>query len=391
MVPVTLIVPVLKPLIADRFGASTFATHSFMWVNTLGAMAAAPLLALLSDRGKGRGRIVMVALLLDGALLFGMALVPSLGLLLFLRAVEGACHLLALSAMMAAAADSAAATQRGRMMGVVGSCMMLGTAAGTRLGGVVWQVWPGRSFEVAALVAVAAAFFAWGVVPEGAARRGGRRLRDALTLLGERRGLLIAYSYTFIDRFCVGVIISSLVLFLGSIHELQPEAISKLLVLFLGPFALLIYPAGRLVDRIGFTLPLVVGSAAFGVLFASYGFAPVGWLPAVMVVSGVVSSIMFAPTLSLCAALTPTGGRGSAYAGFNLAGSLGFVCGPLVAGAVCGGLQATIGPAAAFRVAFVVAGASQLVCAAVTLPRLVRVQRELRVGKPSGQAEAARV
>ena len=44
------------------------------------------------------------------------------------------------------------------------------------------------------------------------------------------------------------MIITSFGLFLGAAHNTSPEGISQLLVMFLLPFAVCVYPAGRVVD-----------------------------------------------------------------------------------------------------------------------------------------------
>lgn len=385
MIPVTLIVPVLKELILDRFETTAFWTHSFMSVNMIGAILAVPLIAMLSDRFASRRRTVAIALVLDAAMFWAMSLAPSLAALLAFRALEGAFHILALSTLMAGAADAARPGSRGRMMGLVGACLMVGTACGTRIGGVVWSTWPGLSFEVAAAVALAAAGLAAILVPATPRRTRRSRVAEGLALLRQDRRLWIPYVYTFIDRFCVGVVISSYVLFLALAHEIGPESRSRLLVLFLGPFALLVYPAGRLVDRIGSPFPLVFGSLAFGLLFASYGWIPRDWLAVAMLASGVASALMFAPTLSVCAELAPDGRRGAAFAGFNAAGAFGFVCGPLVAGTVCHLLSGPLGTVAAYRAAFVTAGAAEAFCALVTLPWLLRLRKagSIDVGNPA--------
>lgn len=375
MLPVTLIVPVLKELLADRYAASPFWTHGFMSINLVGAILAAPLTAWGCDRAASRARLIFIALLLNAAAFQAMAWAGRLDLLLLFRALEGVFHSLALTALMAMAADHAPPQFRGRAMGLVGACMMFGTAAGTRLGGWIGQQWPGGSFSAAALLAFWAALFVAAFVPETPQRGPARRLRDSLQILRRRPALAVPFAYTFIDRFCVGVIISSLVLFLATAHGISPDGRGKLLAMFLVPFALLVYPAGRLVDRIGSTLPLAGGSAAFGLLFATYGFTPTAWLPAVMVISGVFSALMFAPTLSLCADLSPTPQRGAAFAGFNAFGSLGFLCGPLVAGALHALFGARLGEANTYRLVFLVAGALQVLCVAVTLPRLLRLAR----------------
>ncbi len=375
MLPVTLLVPVLKELLADRFSASTFWTHSFMSVNMIGAIAVLPLFASVADRTGSRRRLIGMALLLEALLFLAMSRAPSLAVILGLRALEGAAHMLALSTLMAVAADAAAPSARGRMMGVIGCCMMLGTALGTRLGGIVWRSAPGWTFEVAAGIAGAAALAAMLTVPRTTRSTAPGTLRDAVSLFRRHRELFIPGVYTFIDRFCVGLVISTFVLFLGTCHGVDPEGRSRLLAMFLVPFALLVYPAGRLVDRIGGTIPLVFGSGMFGLLFACYGFIPMRLLPVAMVASGVLSAMMFAPTLSLCADLAPPGRRGAAFAGFNAAGSLGFICGPLIGGAICQALADSIGTTGAYQAAFVVAGMAEVVCALVTVRWILKLQR----------------
>ena len=128
-------------------------------------------------------------------------------------------------------------------------------------------------------------------------------------------------------------------------------------------------------DRISAVFPLAGGSMLFGLLFAGYGFIPIAWMPAAMVASGVFSAMMLAPTLSMCAELSPLNQRGAAYAGFNAAGSLSFICGPLVGGLLGALLSGSLGITGAHRVAFVVGGVAEFTCAPATLPLLLRLQR----------------
>ena len=84
---------------------------------------------------------------------------------------------------------------------------------------------------------------------------------------------------------------------------------------------------------------------------------------------------MFAPNLALCADLAPPGQRGAVYAGFQAAGSLGFVLGPLLAGGAFKVLSAHRPVEAAYRMTFVAAGATEVLCAAITLPMLLGLRR----------------
>jgi len=375
MLPVTMLVPVLKELVADRFGASSFWTHAFMSVNMIGAIIAAPFGGILADRVRKRKLVLITALVADAALLSSMIWAPSLPMLLTIRFLEGSAHILALTAAMAIAADWATDRTRGRMMGVVGSSMMLGTAIGAPLGGHLGQTGPLWVLKLGACVALTAAVFAYFAVPEAPHRKRADRKCGALKLVRRGRSLLVPYAYAFIDRFCVGLIVSTFVLYLADHFAMSPAERGGLLAMFLLPFALLCYPIGRLTDRVGRTLPMCLGSIGFGVVYALYGVFPASALPTVMVLSGILSAIMFAPNLAMCADLASSDERATAYAGFNVAGSLGFICGPLAGGLMLQLLSARLDELSAYQCAFVVGGLSEVLCAVVTLPFLIKLRR----------------
>lgn len=120
---------------------------------------------------------------------------------------------------------------------------------------------------------------------------------------------------------------------------------------------------------------MAIGSIAFGLVFATYGL----WLPeqlvAIMVLSGVLSAVMFAPKLALCADLAPKGGSTTAFAGFNMAGSLGFLCGPIAAGVLCMMLLPLLGDGNGYRLVPAISGGTEVVCALATLPLLLRLRQ----------------
>lgn len=376
MLPVTMLVPALKELVAVRYGASAFWTHSFMSINMIGAILAAPLISRTTDSGHHRRRIAALALAADAVLLSLMGFAPNLATLLAIRFVEGAAHILAISTLMAVASSWSDPGRRGRTMGIVGGLMMFGTATGTRLGGVVWQHMPGWTFPIAGLIAAALAILSLAFVSEpSAVTRDPRRRPGLVRLVQESPRILIAFAYAFIDRFCVGVVITTFGLFLADVHGLNPAERSILLVWFLLPFAALVFPAGWLVDRVGRVWPISLGSIAFGLLFATYGVLPLAYMKLAMAGSGILSAIMFAPNLTLCADLAPPSRRGAAFAGFNIAGSIGFVVGPLFAGAAYSIAAAHTGQRAAYETTFVFAGLAEVLCGLFTLPVLLRMRR----------------
>jgi len=381
MTPVTMLVAPLKELIGERFAVGDGVTHAFMAVNLLGALVAAPLIGWLADHHGRRRAVAVAALVFDGLCLALMALAPNVPTLFALRFLEGAAHILAISTLMAVAAGWAPPGRRGRIMGIVGASMMFGTTAGTPLGGFVYRHLltsgtPDSLFLVAGAIAAGAAGAAALLVRESHAQHSPRTpIRDILSLLRQDRRLAVPYAYAFVDRLCVGVLITTFSIFLKDVHGFTPAERGALFTAFLLPFAGLVYPAGRLVDRIGPATPIVVGSVAFGVVFALYGMLPRNWLLAVMVLSGILSALMFAPTLTLCIELSGGARRGVAYTGFNLAGSLGMICGPLLGAASLTLCRRHFDDSAAFEATFIITGLTELLCAAATLPLLLKYSR----------------
>ncbi|RJP33181.1 MAG: MFS transporter [Phycisphaerales bacterium] len=381
MLPVTMIVLVLKEL-KETFNAGTFWSHAFMSVNMIAAVLAAPVGAAVADRLSRRKPVLLAALALNAATLLVMGLLcarqPVLWVLMIARFVEGAAHIVVVTSVMALAGDWAPSARRGRVMGLVGGSLMFGTACGAVIGGRIAGAAADRVFHLGAAIIVVAGLLAAGWVRDAGAQRCGTTLRDTLNLIARSRRLLVPYAYAFIDRLCVGVVVSTLILYLSEIVNLTPAERGAMLAMFLVPFALLCYPAGRLADRWGRALPMGFGSLAFGLVFSAYGLVPHAWLWSVMLASGVLSAIMFAPNLTMCADLAPPEHRAAAFAGFNVAGSLGFLVGPLLAGGICTLLEPRLGTDRAYTITFIITGAAEVLCALVTLPWLLRLHRAAR-------------
>jgi MFS family permease len=87
---------------------------------------------------------------------------------------------------------------------------------------------------------------------------------------------------------------------------------------------------------------------------------------------------MFVPSLLLTQELAPASVRTTAMGAFNAAGSLGFIAGPLVGGAVSALVGAEHGARAGYQAAFVVAGASVIALALAALAPLWRFERATR-------------
>ncbi len=377
MLPVTMIVPVLKELVSVRYQVDPFWAHAFMSTSLIGAIIFAPLAGAVIDRGLPRRMIFFVSLTANGLCFAAMALAPTFGLLMLARFIEGAMHITALSAWLATGADLSAPGRSGRVMGALGGMIMLGITIGVPLGGVIAGGDAVRVLWAATFVSLGTAVFALcipnihGTLPSP----GTPPLRALLNLLRHHPRLGIPYLFSFIDRLCVGVVVSTLALYMTDILQLTPAKRGLELSFFLVPFALLAYPVGRLSDRIGRVGLIAAGSVLFGLVFMTYGFADNSWMYLAMLASGGFSAMMYTPTLALCKDLSPQNQHGTVFAGYNIAGSLGFVVGPLLGGGLFYFFSHTSGVLAAYRYTFIITGSFEVLCVLVTIPFLVRLSR----------------
>jgi MFS family permease len=375
MLPVTMIVPVLKELVSIRYGVDTFWAHVFMSASLAGAIIFAPLAGIIIDRTASRRKVIFFALLGDAVCFLAMAVAPSFLTLILARFIEGAMHITALSAWLAAGADISPGGRAGRVMGALGGMLMLGISIGVPLGGVIAKSDSLRVLWAAAIVSAVTAVFALALVNRQHQNGAPAGLREFVRVLQKNPWLALPYTYTFIDRLCVGVVVSTFTLYMTDVLQLNPAQRGMELAFFLLPFALLSYFVGRLSDRIGRAGLMAAGSLLFGFVFMSYGYLSGTGLTVVMILSGILSAVMFAPNLAICKDLSAAENRGAVFAGYNVAGSLGFAIGPLLGGGIFAGLKSLLLLPDAYRWTFIISGTFEVLCAVISLPFLIRLVR----------------
>jgi MFS family permease len=84
---------------------------------------------------------------------------------------------------------------------------------------------------------------------------------------------------------------------------------------------------------------------------------------------------MFVPSLLITTDAAPEEIRTTAMGAFNAAGSLGFILGPLAGGVVSQVVARRFDWETGYQAAFALAGLSALLCAAISLPFLLRLVR----------------
>jgi len=376
MAPVTLPVPVLRELVGERFAVSEFATSLFMSVNMLGALLMAPLAGAISDRWGRKRPLLVAALALDAACFFALAAPLPFWGFMAIRFVEGCAHISALSVLLMLASRALPVEQRGRAMGAVGGSMMLGVAIGAPLGGALGRSSTLLPLEVGGALALAAALLAATTIEDDRGREARPGIRAIVRTLVAHPRLGIPLAFAFADRFTVGFFTTTFSLYVRRIHGLSPAEIGLTIAVFMIPFALLSYPFGRLAERLPIALLLCGGSLLYGVGTAAVGFVGPPQLSVLMFAIGVSAAVMFVPSMVMTTDMAPDEIRATALGGFNAAGSLGFIVGPIAGGAISQVVAAQSDWATGYQVAFIVAGAAEFLCVAVSLPLLLRLRSD---------------
>jgi MFS family permease len=361
MLPATLLAPAIRPLFAQFHAGAEGPMHAFMSLNMLGAILTTPLIARLVSSGTANASARWLVALagLDACLLLVVSMPLATPLVLVLRTFEGAAHLGAATLLLARAAAYKPLVGAGRAMGMAGGAVMLAIAFGSGLGGILVGESPRLPFLVgaslSALVALAAPFLYSSTLPtepKSAATTRPLSLRDP--------NVFGPLSAAFVERFTVGLIIVTFALYATRAHGLSDRSIGLLYSMLMLPFALLMYPASRMGDRMPRAGLLGAGTLLYGAAIMSLAVVPREMLPVSMIAAGIASSFMYGTVLCYAATLVPSESRGRMMALVNSAGAFGMLLGPMTGGILISIGRSNLDPLAAYRNVFYVAG---VVCA----------------------------
>jgi MFS family permease len=371
MLPVTGMVPVLTGLTVGRHPElGDLGRHLFMSVNMIGALVAAPLAGLVSDSLGRRTPLIAAALGLNALTLLLISGDGSYPVILMLRFIEGCAHMASLSLLMALAADHARREGFGATMGGVGAAISLGVASGAPLGGWIGSGAPSLVPWVGGWLMLALALCVPWILRDAPVEQARARPRELLQALARNRLLAVPYVFAFVDRLTVGFIVSTFSLYLGTVLGFSTARIGFVMAAFLIPFSLLTFPAGILSrhwDRLGM---MILGSLLYGGFLVVLGVVPGAWIPWTMAAGGIVAALMYAPSLVLATELAGPGQRATTLAGFNIAGSLGFALGPLLAGSLVALLRSSgVDP---YLPVFVLIAAIEILVAVAMIPLWMR-------------------
>jgi MFS family permease len=311
------VIPMLRPLVEET-GHGPVAAGVFTAAHVLGGVIGAVLGARALRRAGSARRLAAIALIASIAVTLAMAPLASLELRIALRFVDGACHLLAITALVAAA-TTGDPDQRARRAVVMGVAIVLGVAGGLGLGGTL-----GRP-EIALIVAAALSGATLVVVlaeVAAAPSPAAPRPRD--------RGPIAPGLLAFCERFSFGSMTVALP-FLAA-----PKRIGLVLAVFMSASILALAAARHYAvtwgprklavrSALGFTLALAA-AAAIDVLASL--------LPALVwaVAAGAAAGSLYASALVLATRSAEIEDRTRGMATVHAAGSAGHALGALSAG-----------------------------------------------------------
>jgi MFS family permease len=326
---VGVVVPTLEQLVAQTGHGST-AAGVFMAAHVLGGVAAAAFGARALRRAGSARALAAAGLTTSVLITLAMAAVDSLEARIALRFLDGACHLIALTSLIAALTGGDA-VRRARSAVMMGLTIVLGIGAGLGIGAVLTLIGSTiaglshaeQSLVVSALLSGAALLVVLGFVAAEPPPVEAPRSRE--------RGPIAPGLLAFGDRFVFGTLTVAMP-FLGS-----PRRVSIVLGMFMTA-SICAFPLARryavawgprrLAVRSGVAAAVALAVAAADVFAA---------LPVVLIwaiVAGGAAGAVYASALVLAARSTELEGRVRDMATLHAAGGAGFALGNLSAGAL---------------------------------------------------------
>ncbi len=345
MLSSTMLIPALRPFFAAMHPGREGDLYLFSAVNMLGALFGAPLLGAWADATHKRSMLLVVAAVLDGALLFACSLPLPISFVLVFRMLQGAANVGALALLMSLT------TPRG--IPVAGGATIAAIAAGVPIGTLLLKGGPALPFQVGAMLPLVVAGVVGALQPGPAPDR-----RRAGSLWSAARFVAGPGIFVFAERFAIGLFIVPFSLLCHDVRGLSDAMVGRLYAAFLLPFALVT----GLVPRVHLkpVVAVVVGVGAYAAsLWGAARLEPVPLLAVVLAFGGCGAALVYAPSLRTAARVAPAQAS-AAMGALQGLGALGMFLGGALARGLAG-LTVSLPRAEALRVPFDVAAAS-LVC-----------------------------
>jgi MFS transporter, DHA1 family, tetracycline resistance protein len=337
MVGFGIVLPLL-PFYAESMGATPLQVTLLIASFSAMQLAAAPLWGRFSDR-RGRRPLIVAGLFASAVsyLIFGLA--NSLALLFLSRMAAGAAGG-TISVAHAYVADTTAAEERARGMGLIGAAAGLGVMLGPAVGGFFSRWGLGAPGYVAAALCAANGIAALFLLPESrsAARRHAAQ-GEAATLAGWLRAMIryplsLFLSVYFLAISSFAAMTAVLALYLERAFAIGAQEMGIVFALAGGATVVVRgVLLGPLVRAFGEALTVRLGTVALALaLFAVPLIPDPLWLGLVVPLYAAGAGTLFPPLAGLVSRATDDASQGSVLGGSQLVGGTGRVLGPIWAG-----------------------------------------------------------
>ena len=316
-------------------------------------------IGILTDKLAKRKLFIFIGSIGAGALFSLMTLILNYNLLLFLRFLQGCFSIMIWQMLMTIVLDLSTPDKRGRNMGIYGILLAVGMGLGPMLGGFIAKLGVFVPYYFASGLMVVVLLFSL-LLKEPTTLKERSTLKESFLVLRSEPKLIIPSLFNFIDRLHMGMIIFALPLIIGleaSEGGLNLDSSYRGIAfgIFALPFILLQYPFGKLSDRIGRYLPLIIGSSLYAIVLALIGYFGVtsySILLLFLILLGTLSGITSPPSMALIGdTIDDKKKNGSGMGVFTLFGNIGIAIGPAI-----GGLLLNFG----FGITFLVAGTLEI-------------------------------
>jgi MFS family permease len=339
-----IVAPIL-PLYARSFGvgygAAGLLISVFAMARLVFDLVAGPMVDRYGERAVATGGI---AVLVVSSVLTGLA--PNFAMAVVFRGVGGAGSSAMFAAVYSYLLKVVPKQQMGRTLGLFYGAFNVGIIAGAPLGGfIAHQVGLASPLFFYAGLLAAAGVLVWHylhspVRPAGDADADGEpeglvaRLGVLLRTTGVVTALVVNLAYAWM---IAGVYDTLIPLFGRERLGLSTVGIGVVLAVALATELMVMYPAGAAADRMGRRPVLIPSLAGMAVLTVVVGQAGSPLVYAVLLGAfGVTTGVAGVVPTALLSDVAPERSAGTAIGLFRFCGDLGFILGPLVAGAVAG-------------------------------------------------------
>lgn len=349
-----------KEFIVDRFvGLSEFQVSLYDTVLYISYLIFGIITGILADRFAKRRIFILIGSAVSAVFLFLLTIAGQYWLLLILRFIQGAFTVMIWQMLMTMILDVSTEKNRGKNMGIYGSLLALGFGLGPMIGGFLAEVGTNVPYYVASGLIILVFILSLAILREAETATKRPSILDSLSIVKKYPRIVIPALFNFVDRFAVGFMIFLIPFFL--VDELGKSADLRgvSLAIFALPFILLQFPMGKLSDKIGRYIPLLVGNLCYCIILPMVGFfgsSSYAVLLVLLAFLGVFSGVSAPSSMALIGDFVKKEDNAMGMGFFNFLGNLGVTLGPLV-----GSLYGTFG----YNITFLSVGIGKIVMLAI--------------------------